>query len=348
MRPFGNDRVRVADDGRVFLSSRIAKGWQPRVPKTLTRSEHPGTAVLWEEEYYEVVDVGMLPQGGYRYVLTRWRDEHAMRLVDRYDEESEALRLEEHRASLARETKRKTANALGMLTGHLPARVQEHLGHELGVLPHRLTLLSLLPTMALMILILGYHIHRYMYDPPTPFWTVPLVMFLGFEVTFRGFIAFQLKRPIGSVIGLFAYLIYYAFAPKSLAPVDPLQYPKGEAVVITETPEKLKLRDELTMRGALITLLPAAEQQRVAERFEYDYREHAPGLAWLILVGAILGVVTSGITLRKQITVSALTSLLLAATLMVEQVWRIYMLQSRPIGSILAPLARPFVKRFLT
>ena len=85
----------------------------------------------------------------------------------------------------------------------------------------------------------------------------------------------------------------------------------------------------------------------VAERFEYDYREHAAGLAWLILIGSILGVITSAMTLRKAVTFSALTSLALAATLAVEQVWRIYVLQSRPIGSILAPLARPFVRRFV-
>jgi len=156
MRAFGTDRVRAADDGRIFLSSRVPKGWQPRVPKSLTHAEHPGTAVLWEEAYYEVVDVDPLPGGGYRYILMRWRDELVMRLTDRYDEESEALRVAEHRANRLRESKRKTANALALLTGHLPARVQEHLGRELGVLPHRLTLLSLLTTIFLIILIIAY------------------------------------------------------------------------------------------------------------------------------------------------------------------------------------------------
>src|SRR5215212_6577945 len=126
MRAFGSDRVRVADDGRVILASRIPKGWHPRVAKTPTQAEHPGTAVLWDDEYYEVVEVSMPPQGACRYVLTPWRDEHAMRVTDRYDEESEAQRVAEHRAALAHETKRKAANALGVLTGHLPARVQEH------------------------------------------------------------------------------------------------------------------------------------------------------------------------------------------------------------------------------
>lgn len=347
MRAYGSDRVRVADDGRIFLSSRIPKGWQARIAKTLTQAEHPGTAVLWEEEYYEVVAVDALPQGGCRYVLELWRDQHAMRLVTRYDEESEAGRVSEHRAAIARESKRKTANALGMLTGHLPARVQEHLGSELGVLSHRLTLLSLLPEVAVLVLVAAYHVQRHMYDPPAPLWTIPLVMFLGAEIAFRGFIAWQLRRPIGSTFGLFAYLFYYLLAPKSIAPVDALRPSKGEAVVITETPEERKLHDELTMRSAMITLLPAADQTRIAQRFPYDYREHAGGLAWMVLVVSIVGVVTSVLTLQRVGRLSAFVSLLVAAALGIEQIWRIYVLQSRPIGSMLAPLVRPFVRRFL-
>src|SRR5258706_16040637 len=84
MQAFGSDRVRVADDGRVLLSSRVGKGWTTRVEKTLTTAEFPGTAVLWSYAYYEVVDAEPLPSGGVRYTLLPWRDAHAMRVVDRY------------------------------------------------------------------------------------------------------------------------------------------------------------------------------------------------------------------------------------------------------------------------
>ena len=49
MLTHGADRVRQAGD-KVILQSAIAKGWTPRVPKTLTNAEHPGTAVLWDEQ----------------------------------------------------------------------------------------------------------------------------------------------------------------------------------------------------------------------------------------------------------------------------------------------------------
>ena len=54
MTPYGSDRVRV-DGERIVLSSRLPKGWTARVERTLTSAEFPGTAVLWDEQYFEVI-----------------------------------------------------------------------------------------------------------------------------------------------------------------------------------------------------------------------------------------------------------------------------------------------------
>src|SRR5438132_9131623 len=105
MQTYGSDRVRL-DGDRLILSSKINKGWTPRADKTLTSAEFPGTAVLWNEQYYEVISAESIPQG-VRYVLEPWREHHAIRTTDRYDEESEAQRVEEHRRSLVREKQRK-------------------------------------------------------------------------------------------------------------------------------------------------------------------------------------------------------------------------------------------------
>ena len=51
-----------------------------------------------------------------RYVLEPWRDHHAMRVTDRYDPESEALRADEYRRGLRQEAARKTANIAGVFT----------------------------------------------------------------------------------------------------------------------------------------------------------------------------------------------------------------------------------------
>src|SRR5204862_4742451 len=96
MQAYGSDRLREGDDGQLILLSRLPKnGWTPRVEKTLTTAEFPGTAVLWEEQFFEVVTADPLPQGGVRYVLPPWRAHHAMRLTARYDPETEAQRVEE-------------------------------------------------------------------------------------------------------------------------------------------------------------------------------------------------------------------------------------------------------------
>src|SRR2546428_2438440 len=110
---------------RMTLPCRVSRGWTARVKKTSTSVKFPGTAVLWEERYFEVVVAEALPAGGVRYVLEPWRDHHAMRVTDRYDEESEAQRTNELRKQEQREKHRKSANALALLTGHLPAVVQE-------------------------------------------------------------------------------------------------------------------------------------------------------------------------------------------------------------------------------
>src|SRR5207302_1266202 len=76
---------------------------------------------------------------------------HAMRTIDHYDDAHEAERAAEYRAQLARETKRKSANALAVLAGHLPAAVQEEIGRELGIIPARLTIISALGVYAVLI-----------------------------------------------------------------------------------------------------------------------------------------------------------------------------------------------------
>src|SRR5437588_7968432 len=115
MRAYGSDRLRPPKGERLILASRISKGWVARVEKTLTSAEFPGTAVLWEERYFEVIEARMLPQGGVEYVLEPWQEHHVMRVVQQYDEPSEAARLAEHRAQLEREKKRQSANLLALL-----------------------------------------------------------------------------------------------------------------------------------------------------------------------------------------------------------------------------------------
>ena len=91
-RPVGTDRLDVTEDGKLVLHGEASKGWRGRTPAARTSLEHPGTAVRWEDELWEVVLAVELPGGGVRYELARWDARHAARHATAYDEESERRR----------------------------------------------------------------------------------------------------------------------------------------------------------------------------------------------------------------------------------------------------------------
>jgi hypothetical protein len=340
MQAYGSDRVRADDGERVVLLSRIAKAWMPRAPKTLTSAEFPGTAVLWEERYFEVISADALPHGGVRYVLEPWREMHAMRTVDHYDHAHEAARVAGHRAQLARETKRKSANALAVLAGHLPAGVQEELGRELGIVATRLTIISALGVYALVIALVLLIVSGIMAGTPRPLPVYIVTGYLFVETSLRFGIAWLIGRPAGSALGVIGYLIYYYSVADRTRAVSPYAREKGTIVTITDTPAERAVTDELLMREALVTLLSPADQARVAARFGYDYRHQSSLIAMLILFFAAIGVATS---LHR----GAVISLIAAAVIAAEQVYRLSILRSRPAGSILGIAARPFVRKLL-
>jgi len=340
MQAYGSDRVRPGDGEQFVLLSRVAKRWTPRAVKTLTSAEFPGTAVLWEECYFEVVDAEPLPQGGVRYVLEPWRDMHVMRTTDRYNADSEAERLIEYRAQLSRETKRKSANALAILVGHLPAAVQEELGREPGILATRMTIVSTIPIYAAVIALVLWIVDGIMSGRPRPFPLYIAAGYLFIESSFRFIVAWLIGRPIGSPAGTIGYLLYYFTMADRTRAVSPFAREKGTLVTISEAPEERKASDSLLMREALVTLLSPADQARVAARFGYNYRHQSSIIAGVILFFAVIGVATS-------VQRGAVLSFLLAAVIAGEQIYRLVVLRRRAAGSILGIAARPFVRKFL-
>jgi len=338
VRAFGSDRIRRRDGERLVLASRLSKGWVPRAEKTLTSAEFPGTAVLWEEQYFEVVDARALPQGGVEYELEPWRDHHVMRVVEAYDEPSEAKRVAEHRAHLNREKHRKTANLLAIFTGHLPAVVQNRMAEELGLLPVRLTWMSILSMYLAVAGCMMWIVSYVLRHSPPPFALILVTAFLGVETTARFAVAYTQSRPIGSSIGLFSYITWWLLTGRRTT--SPFAVEKGFDVRISDAPEDVELRDLLMVREPFLTLLSPSEQQRLSERWGYDYRRHSSGIAIAILVFAALGIASS---LHR----GALVAFLVAAGIAVEQVLRLAALRRGPAGSVFGVLVRPFVRRLL-
>lgn len=337
MQAYGSDRIRAGDGERLILSSRLDKGWTARIARTLTTAEFPGTAVLWEERYFEVAAIESLPQGGVRYVLEPWREHLAMRVTDRYDAESEAFRLEEQRKTVQRERGRKSANAAGLLTGHLPAHVQEELGSELGILPARLTLISIVGEYGVLFALVLFCVNRYMRNEAVPFAVFAAGFVLAVEIVIRSLINWTQSRPIGSIAGWIAYALYHAVSGRGLSP---FAVPKGMAVKITDAPPEIAARDAVTMREPLLTLLTPAEQTRAAERYGYDYKRESSAVAATILIVAAVGVASS-------IAMKAMISLVVAAGLAIEQIVRLAAFRRGPAGSVLRFVVRPFVRKLI-
>lgn len=335
MRPYGSDRVRVADDGTIEVSSRFPKsGWVARTPKTLTRRERPGTAVLWDDECYEVIDLVAMQQG-VRYVLAPWNDAESMRVTSRYDEEAETARAAERADVIRREKQRRIVNALAIFSGHLPGPVQQHLAHEVNVNAPRLTIASVAFEWAIIIATALYCGSRMLAESPVPMALAIFAGFLALDGTIRFKLAFIDGRPSGSIFGVLAYAAYAALAGKK----EPKR--AGEAVKsLREFSPEEELMHSFHVREPLVTLLPAVEQRRIAAKFDYDYRRTALKMALGILAVAIVGVIAS-------LSSRAWVSLGVAVILGLEQIVRIAQLHQRPVGSFLALFARPLVRKFL-
>ncbi|HVS31435.1 MAG TPA: hypothetical protein VMS98_08260 [Thermoanaerobaculia bacterium] len=348
MRAYGSDRVRPGHGESISIHCRRTKGWNARVPRTMTSAEYPGTAVLWEDRYYEVLVEEPLPDGGWRYVLEPWPDSHVMRVSDAYDEASESRREAEHRAALVREKGRRTANLLGVFTGHLPAVVQQQLASELGIMPARLTLLSLtLPVLAI-VLTLQWLVRSILErSAGPPLWLLILCVYLALETVIRFHVVWSQSRPIGSAAGLLVYSIGYALGLRHTGAVSPTAVERGTSTFTLPPDEATVVRDAVATRSAFMTLLSAAEQRVLAQRYGFDYRADATTVAAIILVFAVIGVVSSAAKLSDGGGITALLSLLLAAALTLEQLVRLPALRRGPAGSFMAFLVRPFVRKLL-
>src|SRR3954452_14789126 len=320
MQAHGSDRVRELENVRVILFSRYAKnGWQPRIAKTLTSAEHPGTAIFRAEPIYEIVPADVQPQGGVRYVLEPWREEHAIRISDRYDEESEAQRFAAYQASIRREHKRKGATLIAILLGHLPALVQEQLASELGMFAHRMTLMSIAGVFVVIVALFYGMAQQILSGSPLHPWQIIVTGYLMMETAVRFHVAWSQLRPMGSLAGMLVYSIAYAAGWKR-GMASPLQEGKGNAVYTREEEYDAQLRDAFHLREPLITLLSPAEQAAFAERFDYDYRRPSYLVASIFLVFSTAVVFSSLHKLGTDPGVGALLSLISAFLIALEQI----------------------------
>ncbi|HYC92490.1 MAG TPA: hypothetical protein VEO54_25005 [Thermoanaerobaculia bacterium] len=336
MQPYGSDRVRESG-GKVILHSRLSKGWTPRTPKSATHAEFPGTAVLWDDRYFEVLSADPLPAGGVRYTLGDWKDEHTFRVFETYSEESEARLRADHETALRHRRHSRLARLSSMILGHLPGSVQERLANELGLFPARMTLMSLIPPVALFGACVWLFVDAKVDQErsPVPSWLWFLALFMMLDTAVRFLVAMSQNRGIGSIPGTIGYVLYRLATGKRDAP------PKLAPLPV---PEEIAQHDSVEWRSWMFTLLPAGEQRALAQRYDYDYRKDAYSVAGAILAVGVLGILSSVSNLE---TLGGLTSLIVASLIALEQIARLLAFKKGPAGSVWGALVRPFIRDLL-
>jgi hypothetical protein len=306
---------------------------------------HPGTAVRWEDDLWEVVSAEEVAGGGVRYELSPWDDRNAIRLLLPYDETSEAEREADGRDLGRRRGLRWLALLLAPLAGLLPGRVQERLETELGLGGTTLTLASVPAPMAfgtyalLMTLASGFgagvRIGGPAFEP-----LLPLLSYFLPESLLRLAVAMGQGRPIGSILGL---PLYPLARWTGLVEAPP-------TVAGTEAPEAARRHaDRFLMLEPLLSFLPAADQLRLQGERGFAPVTWGRRTAWFLLVYPGLTAPAHAFDLLgRGGGLRSLALLTLAAGLAVEQVARLRALsRGEPapsaLGRLVAPFARPLL-----
>ncbi|MCL4806317.1 MAG: hypothetical protein KJ062_00755 [Thermoanaerobaculia bacterium] len=344
-RPFGTDRVEIAGGGRLRIVCGQPKSWTPRKPASPGMALHPGTAVRWEDDLWEVVSAEETADGGVRYELRAWDDRNAIRVLLPYDEASEAEREADGRDLGRRRRQRWLALNLAPHVGLLPGRVQERLETELGLGGTTLTLASIAAPLAfgtyalLMTLASGFGAGVRIGGPAVePL--LPLLAYFLPESLLRLAVALGQGRPIGSVLGL------------------PL-YPLARLTGLVESPPAVagpeapgvehRHADRYLMLEPLLSFLPVADQLRLHRERAFAPTTWGKRTAWFLLVYPGLTAPAHAYDLLAESGgLPSLLLLALAAGLGLEQVIRLRALsRGEPapsiLGRLVAPIARPLL-----
>ncbi len=356
LRAHGGDRLEQKPDGTFFLFSPVSKGWIGRKPGTRTSAEHPGTAVDWENEVFEVREAAPLADGTMRYLLALWEERHAIRVLERYDEASEKARAGFRRQLAGGERKRKLSAFFAPVLGHLPGFVQEDMEKEFGAPALLMTILSALPLFVIGFLSLfGWLVASFGagFSPEKgklvlfeflAWIPLPLALFLFAESAVRLASATAAGKPCGSLVGVLGYEIWRAvrgergWQPRRLAASSSASPATARA-----------LQDRFRLLEPLLALLTPREQGMLAWKFGFDPILWGKRTATGLLIVAALNVLISlGALAAGTGGLGDFLWLVVGTFFLVEQLARRRALsRGEPAGSLLGALVRPLARGIL-
>ena len=343
-RAVGRDRLGVETAGQVLLDCGTPKGWHPREPATPTSAEHPGTAVAWEGEFFEVLEVRPLGSG-VRYVLAPWDERHTMRVVAAYSEESEAARAGERSDAAARADRHVYILLVAPLAGSLPAHVQERLEREYHVPARYLSMASALP-----LLIAGWIALILLFAAgiggagSLPLAVLVFGVYLLAESSARLVVCVAQGRPIGTLVGT---LLYEAWRrTKAAAGGTPL--PKEKAVWDVKSDATQDVLDRYHVLEPFAGLLSVDDQACLVERFGFDSRRwgRVEAIFLLVMFGPLaIASVRGALSAFEAVDIPRVAFF---GGIVFEQVVRLRKLAAgRLAPSVLGVFVRPFARKLL-
>ena len=118
-------------------------GWRPRPPRVPSRPDFPGTAVLYQERWFEIVRMEQATAGArVLYHLRPWDETHAIRAPQELSRAAAERATATHRQELRNKRQGSLAGLLIVLVGLLPADVQKRMELRYGINPAIGSLLS--------------------------------------------------------------------------------------------------------------------------------------------------------------------------------------------------------------
>lgn len=326
---------------RLVLVCPLPKSWTARTPRTLTRVEHPGTAVEWDGLLYEVREAEPLEDGGMRYGLAPWEEGHAIRRIERYDAVTEEIREGERNDRRHDVVKRRASILLAPLLGLLPGDVQRKMARDFGAPAIGMTVSSALPLFVAGFLgLFGVLVRIAGGRLDLPPWAAPpaaLSAYLVLESALRLASAIAIGEPVGTL----AAEVAAAFVARKPSP--PLAPPPSDGAADEHDRELFHVLEPV------LALLSPGEQEVLVRRFGFDALRRGRATAAVLLAAAVLNTAVSVSALGAgDGFLAGLFWSLPALYLAVEQVrrWRAFA-RGRPAGSVLGILVRPFARPLL-
>jgi hypothetical protein len=342
-RPYGGDRLEALPEGRLELLCREPKGWAARQKARAHhhRDDHPGTAVLWEDAHWEVLAAETRPDGSVRYVLAPWDTQNIFRGMVAYDDASEEARGETRRRERKAAGQRTILALFAPFAGILPEEDQVALESRLGVPAFWMTFLSAVillmfgtfSVIALIATALGPGVRI-----DVPLGVLLLGDYLFMESFARLIVVMAQGRPIGSLLTL-PWVVWKALrAPKRA----PLAGPDARELA----EERVRTFHALK---PVLALLPAADQERLHQRYAFEY------LSWGRTTASVLSVVGSLFAGSAVLNILAgardpgeLLWLLAGILILAEQIGRFAEMRAgRPAGSVLGRGVKRFARPLL-